>query len=150
MAIVGEDTQCRDQGDNGGLRHLLHRTTQHICIVISLPMKLIAKFANHSAAPSPASSTITVDACSLSSPASLTMLLNWLSCLDSSRLTVSYSLTRPESITSTLVLSRMVLRRCAIVSTVQSAKRVRIVRWISESVSPSTDAVASSVARNGG
>ncbi len=44
----------------------------------------------------------------------------------------------------TLVESRMVFSRCAMVKTVLSLKLALMVRWMSASVSPSTDAVASS------
>ena len=49
--------------------------------------------------------------------------------------------------TSIFVLSRMVLRRCAMVRTVHSAKATRMVAWMRSSVSRSTAAVASSSTR---
>ena len=55
-----------------------------------------------------------------------------------------YSYNTVEGLGLTLVESRMVLMRCAMVSTVQCLNSRRIVRWMSESVSESTLAVASS------
>ena len=57
----------------------------------------------------------------------------------------SYWLTCPLSMTSTLSKSMMVLRRCAMVMTVESAKARRMVPCTSVSVVKSTDAVASSM-----
>mmetsp|Transcript_17831 Transcript_17831/g.55334 ORF Transcript_17831/g.55334 Transcript_17831/m.55334 type:complete len:229 (-) Transcript_17831:1683-2369(-) len=60
------------------------------------------------------------------------------------RLGLSNSATRPAFSTSTRSESMMVLRRWATVMTVQWAKAVRIVSWMSLSVCGSTDDVASS------
>mmetsp|Transcript_13169 Transcript_13169/g.18231 ORF Transcript_13169/g.18231 Transcript_13169/m.18231 type:complete len:351 (-) Transcript_13169:4033-5085(-) len=82
-----------------------------------------------------------------SGPVSFTSEVNAPFSFDSRLFGVSYSATRPRSMTSTRSASMMVLILCAMVNIVQSLNSERIVFWIKSSVFVSTAAVASSRTR---